>query len=239
MSYNIAAGHGDLDRTGAAIRSANPDLVALQEVDVHWNVRSAFVDQATALGAALGMEVCFAHIYKLPPTDTSKRWREYGVAVLSRFKIERCENHPLTRLSTQAEGTPPSLMPGFLEAHVVANGVRLRVFDTHLDYRPDPAVRRQQVAEMLERIGNAATPTLLMGDLNATPRAPELAPLLQRLRDAWTGPDSGLTYPADVPAKRIDYVLTSAHVRVRDIRVPTTTASDHRPVVADLVVAVP
>jgi len=59
--------------------------------------------------------------------------------------------------------------------------------------------------------------------------------LLARLHDAWpasAGP--GLTDPADVPRKRIDYVLTSNHFRVRNASVPNTLASDHRPVVVDL-----
>src|SRR5262249_43470758 len=146
-------------------------------------------------------------------------------------------NHPLTRLSTQEEGVPPTPMPGFLEAQVDVNGTRVRVFDTHTDYRGDPAVRTRQVAEMLAIIGDPATPTLVMGDLNAPPTAPELRPLLQRLHDAWMAPEQeGLTYPSDKPVKRIDYVLVSNHFRARSASVPATEASDHRPVVVDLVV---
>jgi endonuclease/exonuclease/phosphatase family metal-dependent hydrolase len=109
------------------------------------------------------------------------------------------------------------------------------VFDTHLDYRADPRAREQQVTDMLAYIGNTSAPTLLFGDLNAPPDAPEIQPLLDRLHDAWpasAGP--GLTDPADVPQKRIDYVLVSKHFRVRSATVPVTLASDHRPVVMDL-----
>src|SRR5262245_25040724 len=84
MSYNIAAGHGDLDRIRETIRAANADLVALEEVDVHWHARSNFVDQAVTLGQQLGMEVCFAHIYRLPAAQPTQPPREYGVALLSR-----------------------------------------------------------------------------------------------------------------------------------------------------------
>jgi endonuclease/exonuclease/phosphatase family metal-dependent hydrolase len=44
----------------------------------------------------------------------------------------------------------------------------------------------------------------------------------------------GPTYPADVPARRIDYVTVSRDVAVRHATVPKTLASDHRPVLADL-----
>ena len=49
MTYNIQAGGGDLASIAAVIRGADVDLAALQEVDVHWNTRSAFADQAEEL----------------------------------------------------------------------------------------------------------------------------------------------------------------------------------------------
>jgi endonuclease/exonuclease/phosphatase family metal-dependent hydrolase len=71
--------------------------------------------------------------------------------------------------------------------------------------------------------------------MNASPNAPELQPLLHRLRDTWRDTsDAGYTYPADNPVKRIDYVLVTDAFRIRSARVVATLASDHRPVVADL-----
>jgi endonuclease/exonuclease/phosphatase family metal-dependent hydrolase len=129
-------------------------------------------------------------------------------------------------------------MPGLLEATIDVHGTIVRVFNTHLDFRADPAVRAQQVAEMLRYISLSALPTILFGDLNATPDAPELQPLLARLHDTWpssSGP--GFTYPADDPRKRIDYVLVSRHFRVRSAAVPAALASDHRPFAVELTIA--
>lgn len=234
MTYNIHAGHNDLEATAATIRDARADIVALQEVDVHWDARSGFADQAVALGEQLGMQVRFAPIYSLAGASGAPR-REYGVALLSRFPISAFHNHPLTRLSTVQEGTPPSPAPGFLDVALDMGGTTLRVLNTHLDYRPDPAVRRTQVAETIAIIGDGGAPTLLFGDFNAPPSAPELQPLFARLHDAWLGAaGEGLTYPANVPVKRIDYVLTSTHFRVLSARVPVAQTSDHRPVVVEL-----
>jgi endonuclease/exonuclease/phosphatase family metal-dependent hydrolase len=236
MTFNIAAGNGDLARIAATIRRENPDLVALQEVDVHWGTRSSFADQARELGAQLGMEARFAPIYRVPGADSSAPRREYGVALLSRFPIATWRNDTITRLSTLTETPVPAPMPGFLAATVLVRGAAVRVFNTHTDYRPDPAVRVKQVAEMLRIVGEPRMPTLLFGDLNAPPDAPEMQPLLIRLRDAWpTANGDGFTYPATKPVKRIDYVLTSPHYRVLSARVPETNASDHRPVVVELV----
>src|SRR4249920_213835 len=76
MTYNIHAGHGNLARTAEAIRAVAPDIVALQEVDVHWSDRSAFVDQVGALAATLGMNAAFAPIYHVPDADANKPARE-------------------------------------------------------------------------------------------------------------------------------------------------------------------
>lgn len=238
MTYNIQAGGGKLENVAQTIRRFSPDIVGLQEVDVHWSARSAFADQATVLAGMLGMQQRFARIYQIPAEDSTKPPREYGVAILSRCPIVSFTNHMLTRLSTQDSNAAPAPMPGFLESAVDVGGMRIRVFNTHLDYRTDPAVRRQQVSEMLAIIGEAAVPTLLMGDMNAPPEAPELQPLFARLKDSWLGHvEAGLTYPASGPVRRIDYVFTSSQFVARSASVPLTLASDHRPVVADLVLS--
>ncbi|HJQ55100.1 MAG TPA: endonuclease/exonuclease/phosphatase family protein [Gemmatimonadaceae bacterium] len=234
MTYNIQSGGGNLSRVGDVIRAAAPDIVGLQEIDVHWAERSKFVDQATTLAQQLGMQVRFAPIYRLPATDTAGAPREFGVALLSRLPITSWRNDTITRLSTQQANSLPAPAPGFLEAVVDAHGVPLRVFVTHLDYRTDPAVRVQQVREMLDYVGNGSAPTLLLGDLNATPDAPELQPLFQRFHDTMADRGEALTYPAEAPAKRIDYVLASPQFQTRSAAIPATTASDHRPVIVEL-----
>jgi endonuclease/exonuclease/phosphatase family metal-dependent hydrolase len=243
LGYNMHTGIGsdgalDLARTAAVIRDSGADVVGLEEVDVHWDARSDFRDQASDLARMLHMRVFFAPIYDLPPPTEGAPRRKYGVAVLSRFPILRTENHLLTRLSTLEPNPVPKPMPGFAEAVLSVRGVPVHVYVTHLDYRPDPAVRRTQVAETLEILGTdpRGARQLLLGDFNAEPAAPELAPLWTDLTDAWTSAEPGHTYPADVPTKRIDYVTTSAGVRAEYAAVVDTLASDHRPVVADLAV---
>ncbi|MGH3759989.1 endonuclease/exonuclease/phosphatase family protein [Actinophytocola sp.] len=243
MSYNIHTGIGtdgalDLARTASVIRDSRADVVGLEEVDVHWDARSDFQDQARDLARMLDMRVFFAPIYDLPPLTDGEPRRRYGVAVLSRHPIVHTENHLITRLSTQDPNPVPRPMPGFAEAVVLVRGVPVHVYTTHLDYRPDPAVREMQVADTLRILGEDphGARQVLLGDFNAEPAAPELAPLWTRLSDAWTSPEPGATYPADAPAKRIDYVTVSAGVHARDARVPDTLASDHRPVVADVTV---
>ncbi|MBD0424640.1 endonuclease/exonuclease/phosphatase family protein [Streptomyces sp. TRM S81-3] len=236
-TYNIHAGAGqdgvfDLDRTAEAVRGLHADVIGLQEVDVHWGSRSAFVDEARALAEELGMRVFFAPIYDMDPATEGGQRRQYGVAVLSRYPVLDAENHDITRLSTQTPDPVPAPAPGFAEVVVNVKGAHVHVYATHLDYRVDPSVRQAQVADMLDVLAADRGPKILVGDFNAEVTAPELAPLWQRLRDA--APDGGGTFPAIDPVKRIDFVTVSPDVTVAGARTVATDASDHRPVVADL-----
>lgn len=240
-TYNIQAGMGadgvfDVARTAAAIDGLDVDIVGLQEVDVHWNARSRFTDVATELARRLRMHVFFAPIYSLAPLTEGAPRREFGVAVLSRLPVLHAENHEITRLSTQEPNPVPKPAPGFGEVVVSAHGVKVHVYVTHLDYRTDPSVRRAQVADMLAVTDADRGPKLLLGDLNATVAAPELAPLWTRFTDAWGAAAGGETYPAVAPTRRIDYVAVSARTRVHSAEVVDTLASDHRPVVVELLV---
>jgi endonuclease/exonuclease/phosphatase family metal-dependent hydrolase len=236
MTYNIHYGDPDLSKIAAVICSSGADVVGLQEVDVHWSERSAWADQAAEVAKACGMEFRYGPIYDLPPLEAGRPNRQFGVAILTRRPIVSWKNHLLTRLSTQAQAAPTP-MPGFLQVTVDVDGTQVDVFATHLDYRPDPAVRRTQVGEMLAILGDGSRPTVLVGDMNAPPEREELAPLFSKLRDAWAGrADPGFTYPADAPARRIDYVFLAGPLRALSARVLNTTASDHRPVVAEVAI---
>jgi len=76
----------------------------------------------------------------------------------------------------------------------------------------------------------------MMGDLNARPGDPEIAPLTEVLDDAWVmaGDGAGFTFDAATPHARIDYVLTSDDLVARSAAVVPSDASDHLAVVADL-----
>jgi len=217
-------------------------VVGVEEVDVHWGARSQWLDTLQELGSRLHMQVAFAPIYDLDPPAPGQPRRQYGVGLLSRYPIVSRENHDITRLSTQVADPVPAPAPGFLEAVVQVRGARSHVYVTHLDYRADPSIRALQVADTRRILAQdpPGARQLLLGDFNAGPSAPELQPLWQSVDDVWAEAPfrsgSGLTYPAAVPTKRIDYVTASSNVVPVEAAVPgddlARAASDHRPVVA-------
>jgi endonuclease/exonuclease/phosphatase family metal-dependent hydrolase len=248
-SYNIHAGAGtdgrfDLGRLTAAIRALDADVIGLQEVDVHWDARSRWRDLRGDLARATGMFVRFGPIYDLGPPAPGRPRRRYGNAILSRYPILKAHNHEITRLSTQVPDPRPELRPGLPEIVINARGAHVHVYSTHLDYRDDPEVRQMQVDDTLKILAEDSRDghpvrQILLGDFNALPDAPELVPLWRVLTDAWTATEptgEGMTYPASAPDRRIDYVAVSRSLDVRAVHVARTPASDHLPVVADLLV---
>ncbi|QIN85255.1 metal-dependent hydrolase [Rubrobacter tropicus] len=232
MSYNIHHGEGadgrlDLDRIAGVIRSEKAEVVGLQEVDRFWR-RSDFVDQVDYLAEELDMYAAYGANLDLPPDDPSQPRRRYGTAILSKYPIIESGNTFLPRLGTSEQR-------GLLEALIKVKGAPVRFYNTHLQHNSSEE-RALQVRAIMEHTKDVEGPQILVGDLNALPGAPELAPLYGRYDDAWTlgGEGPGYTIGAENPNRRIDYVFVTPDVAVRSASVPRTLASDHLPVVAEL-----
>jgi len=99
-------------------------------------------------------------------------------------------------------------------------------------------IRATQVDTLLHAAAQASGPVLLVGDFNTPPRGKLYERLRASYRDAFAeaGWGFGYTFRADVPVVRIDYVWHGPGVAVRDCYVLRHAGSDHRPLVADLVI---
>jgi endonuclease/exonuclease/phosphatase family metal-dependent hydrolase len=232
-TFNIHHGAGldgvlDLERIARVVEDGDAQVVGLQEVDRHFGARSDFVDQATWLAERLGMHVVFGANLDLDPLTPEAPRRQYGTAILSRYRIREWRNTLLPR----PEGGEQR---GLLEALVKVRGVRVRVFNTHLQHNSQ-VERLAQIARIREVLGQTQESLVLLGDLNAIPASPEIAAITDDLADAWAqaGVGDGFTYDAASPHARIDYVLSSPDVVARTATVVATDASDHLPVVVDL-----
>jgi endonuclease/exonuclease/phosphatase family metal-dependent hydrolase len=233
LTYNIHHGQGidgalDLERIAAMIDESGADLVGLQEVDKFWSSRSNWEDQPAWFAERLDMHVAYAANLDLPPLNPGEPRRQYGTAILSRFPIKDFHNTLLPLYPGQEQR-------GLLEATIKVRGKDLLFADTHLT-SSNNAERLDQAKRVVELLGASKQPTVLVGDLNARPAAPEITTLTAHWRDTWAevGVGPGYTIEADNPTARIDYVLHSGGVLARSAEVITTNGSDHLPVFAQL-----
>jgi endonuclease/exonuclease/phosphatase family metal-dependent hydrolase len=226
MTYNIHVGVGmdkklDLRRIAEVINKEKPDLVGLQEVD-RGVQRTQRIDEIVELSKLTRMDYAFA--FNLP-----YQGGQYGVAILSRFPI-RATEHRLYKSLREAERR------GFIRAEVRIDGRVVHFVTTHLDYQHDDG-RLFEAQQMLTSLSDVKGPLIVVGDFNDIPVGDTYRLMRSLFDDAWlVTRDDGFSYPADKPAKRIDYIFTRRGDPIRAKRAWTvnTLASDHIPVVADL-----
>jgi endonuclease/exonuclease/phosphatase family metal-dependent hydrolase len=226
MSYNIRHARGsddrvDLDRIGEVIAAFEPDLVALQEVDVG-RARSGGIDQAEQLGVRLGMTATFA-----PCLERGSE--RYGIATLSRFPVleHRRLDLPCRPLDRRSEPRCALLT----RLAWPATNTSIDLVNTHLSVLPRE--RPAQVDAIVREL--RAPEVVIAGDFNCTPWSGPFRKLCFGLSSA-TG--RSRSWPARLPLFPIDHILYRGPLSV--IRAgswtagPARGASDHLPVIAEL-----
>jgi endonuclease/exonuclease/phosphatase family metal-dependent hydrolase len=231
LCYNIHYGQGndsryDIQRLADVIKQQQPDLVALQEVDVGVK-RSGRVHQAQLLGELTGMSVRYG------PTQHYQGGL-YGNAVLSRLPILDVAIHPLPYSeSTDDRVTYPR---GAIAVTVRApNDKPIRFISTHFQHN----VAEDRVAEaaQINRLfAGDGLPTILAGDMNARPGEQPISVLLEEWSGT-TGEPAAPTAPSRKPSSRIDYIFyrpVGAFELIESKVIDEPLASDHCPVFAML-----
>jgi endonuclease/exonuclease/phosphatase family metal-dependent hydrolase len=229
LTYNIHHGEGtdgqfDLPRLAAVMKSAEPDLVALQEVD-EGTERASGVHQLAELGRLTGMYAAFGKAMDFQGGN-------YGVGALSRWPILREENHPLPGSPDREPRTALTV-----EVKMGESGPLLQFTCTHLDQGRDLGNRVAQANALNERLVRGdGRPTILAGDMNSGAESE----VMQILDGQWTNaspPDPSSLSPTGRPQFRVDYVLVrpAGNWRVTESSVvDAPVASDHQPVLAVL-----
>lgn len=226
-TYNIKSGlYSSLDEVGDVLEEIDADVVALQEVD-RLTERTDLQDQAKELGDRLGMEHAFA-------AARTEGTGDYGVALLSRLPFREVRRLPLESKNMVLE---PRVA---LDATLCFGEQEIRAVSVHADVYPWAAAdHARSLGEQLEATASDDTGLrVVAGDLNATPDADgPLALIAKGLVDV-IAPFGELPTFLD---QRIDYLLTDRPLAdgTIDVKVLDSNASDHRPVVAEMELAVP
>ena len=232
LCYNIHYGQGtdgryDIQRLARVISKTQPDLVALQEVDVGVR-RSNQIHQARELAKHTGMAVRYG------PTQHYQGGL-YGNAVLTRFDISDVLIQPLPYTASSPKKT--TYPRGAIAVSVrTPQGQPLRFVSTHFQHN----LQADRVAEAraINRLfagEQESLPTILAGDMNATPQS-EPIKILQQKWTAALEETPAPSAPSINPKSRIDYVFFRPADRFRLVStrvIHEPTASDHLPVFAE------
>ena len=233
----------DLNRLRACVRDLDPDVLALQEVDLEQD-RSGFADLTAVAAEAMG---AVAHRFVAAISGTpGATWMAatgeeqpgtaaYGIALLSRFPATSWQVVRLPRIPTRF----PMYLPGPNRVMVVDEEPRaaviaqldtpfgpLSVANTHLSFVP--GWNRRQLRRLAKDLRGLPGPHVLMGDLNLPPGP---AARWSRMRALASAP----TFPAETPQRQLDHILTDhPGLRGRGVVAPIAPLSDHRPLVVDI-----
>jgi endonuclease/exonuclease/phosphatase (EEP) superfamily protein YafD len=215
FSANVYHGNHDLGRIGQEIRATAPDLVALQELDP---------DGAAGLQRSGVLD-------RFPYAVTELRKSPSGIGLWSRLPVADSQVQDVHGMAV-------------IKATILVGSQRLRLYTVHtVAPLGDDRVRWQaQLRWVSEEIRLERGPLVVAGDFNATRYHPSFRRLLSaRLGDAHERRGRGwaTTWPRDrwplPPLMRLDHVLVSPDIGVRSVQEGLGHGSDHRPIIAELV----
>ena len=241
MTLNLAHGRGEsfhqlLQRSDTTLanlgaiatlfKATDADVVALQEADgpSFWSGNFDHVEYL-ANQASFRRSVHGAHVDGIGLS--------YGTALLANLELQ----------DAQAITFEPTLSPvpkGFVVSTIRWPGtpcVDIDVVSIHLDFASE-SIRRKQAGELIETLRARNRPVIVMGDMNSEWQLHEdstVQYLIQELTlSAYSPERTDLdTFPAF--GERLDWILVSPELKFRSYRVLPDAVSDHRGVVAELV----
>lgn len=242
VTYNIAAARvAPIDDIANAIKTLNADLIALNEVDNNTG-RSGKLNQVAKLAELTNMYSAFG---KAIDFDGG----EYGVAILSKYPIEKQQVFALP------SGEDEQRVLLVIQVNHPDFDAPILFMTTHLSWQEDPALRMQQIREIANiTIGNtdslfaeiASQIKILAGDFNDVIGSAPLAELQRYWHLVEDKTNDIRTWPAINPAIDLDHILTYRGQRweVEKMVTPNQQAtwqqinwpavSDHVPVMASL-----
>jgi len=221
LSFNILHGKtmkGDfnLDVIAKVIIDADPDFVALQEVDFKTN-RAKKYDLVTELGWRTKLAPIYARAMHYDDG-------EYGEGVLSKHTFLQTKNVPLPFIA----GDEPRAA---LEiTTVLPSKDTISFIGTHLDHLDIDTNKIMQAKEINKVFLNNKYPTILAGDLNAEPDSNTMNILESFWTASYNISNPQPTFSSENPAKKIDYVLFYPKHRWKVLKrevICDTIASDH------------
>lgn len=238
MTYNIwgarSGGIPDLQKIADVIKRANPDLVALQEVDKNTTRNAIHGDIAKKLGELTGMDFFFAKAENF-------YGGEYGDAVLSKLPIQERKGYHL-EVDPELGGERRSVARILVEKE----NKPFYFISTHFDHLSDERNRVKQATDFVALAKTFDKPTIVGSDFNALPNSNPMNILRTYFaygclngncnQFTFPTPNSDPANPNRSPNRTIDYIIytpTNAFsTQLYSVYTWADKESDHYPVLA-------
>ena len=237
MTYNVHScigvdGKISPERIARVISRYEPDVVALQELDVK-KIRTGAIDQAHHIAKMLQME------YHFHPAMHIEEER-YGDAILTHLPMKLVKADILPSIS----GSPSFEPRGAIWAQIDVNGTPIQIINTHLDVRSRP--RRAQLEALLgeDWLGhpNCHGTIIFCGDFNTMPSSVLYKKVSEKFKDTQHKRSKSSprgTFFTRFPSARIDYIFVDHETEVISTQIPnselTRIASDHFPLITNII----
>ena len=214
------AGNYDPDGLVEQIRTINPDLISMQEVDQNWSSLSQYQDLPALLAERLGMYSAFS-------ASLSRNGGCFGNLVLSKYPLTQVWSE---RLSGSLETR------SFVLTQVLVAGVRINFIGIHLGLSESD--RLEQVTGLFEYLNLLDGPVLIGGDFNGGIGDRAVNALRESFNDLGYSngqPEQG-TFRGKNGAigNRMDFLLASSEFGLLQYQVIDSFVSDHLPIVAEV-----
>lgn len=172
-------------------------------------------------------------------------FRTGGLAVVSRFPMKAQRLHQLDprtgrliqQVSFDINGRRLTVINVHLPTAASAHSLTNRDIPMSQYMAETGAVRSQNSARVMEIASTIPGPLVIAGDFNTPPRGMIYRRIARQYTDAFraAGWGTGFTYRSSLPVLRIDYIFARPGITVKSARTLASDASDHRPLIAELV----
>ncbi len=223
LCYNLRFGElASLEEFAEFIKKENPDIVALQEVDVNTYRERAPKQNGKNFISELAYRTNMLSVYA---KTILYKGGYYGIGILSKYPLISTERI----LLPMPEGAKEQRALLIAEVEIPEKG-QFTFSCTHLDYTTYD-VRSTQINFVNETLLKKEGPVMLCGDFNSKSDSKEITEGMNR----WTQVCSpNPTIPSNAPKSKIDYIFCypgTSWIKV-EASTPVIPLSDHLPLIS-------
>ena len=213
--------NGNLKKILDFIKSVNPDIIGLIEVD-----SGSFRSEKNNQAEAIAWELQHEHIYRSKYSDSSMARKvpllnKQGNAIVTNQEIMSQKFHYFRE--------------GVKRLVIELELAEFAIFLVHLSIKFRH--RHYQLQDLHDMIKNVDKPYILAGDFNVLWGDRELQLFLSATGLKNANSNGQPSHPSRSPRRQLDYIFYSPQIQITDFQIPRVKFSDHTPLVCEFELA--